>query len=91
MGVCIMLRFTYFVLFYSALLKLLYDTVNNTAITQLYQDLAMKCLWKVVKNFVEWDEDLDYERVLTDIHAFLRVSFYYFFLFYLCLYYIFKL
>ncbi|XP_075235279.1 msps cytoskeleton-associated protein 5 isoform X2 [Lycorma delicatula] len=55
-----------------ALLKILYDTVNNTAITQLYQELVMKCLWKVVKNFNEWDEDLDYDRILADIHAFLR-------------------
>lgn len=55
-----------------ALLKMLYDTVNNPAVSTRYQDLVMKCIWKVIKYFEQWDDDLEYDRILVDTHAFLR-------------------
>lgn len=58
----------------SALIKNLYDTVNNPAYTVHYQELLMKCIWKVIKFLDEWVDELDYELIFVDIHAFLRVS-----------------
>lgn len=34
----------------------------------------MKCIWKVIKFLDEWVDELDYELIFVDIHAFLRVS-----------------
>lgn len=55
-----------------ALLKMLYDTVNKSAVNTRYQELVMKCIWKVIKYFEAWDIDLEYDRILADTHAFLR-------------------
>ncbi|RZF32941.1 hypothetical protein LSTR_LSTR015585 [Laodelphax striatellus] len=59
-----------------ALLKLLYETVNNDSLLPLYQELVMKCIWRVLKRIPEWDEveELDYDRILPDVHTFLKVS-----------------
>ncbi|RZF41521.1 hypothetical protein LSTR_LSTR000235 [Laodelphax striatellus] len=57
-----------------ALLKLLYETVNNDSLLPLYQELVMKCIWRVLKSIPEWDEveELDYDRILPDVHTFLK-------------------
>lgn len=60
-------------LLFSALVKNLYDTVNNQALGIHYQDLLMKCIWKVIKFLGNWQEHLDYVAIFTDIHSFLRV------------------
>jgi len=43
----------------------------------------MKCIWKIVKDFQEWGDELCYERVLAHIHRFLKViQLYYTFFFF---------
>uniref|UniRef100_A0A1B6CWX2 TOG domain-containing protein n=1 Tax=Clastoptera arizonana TaxID=38151 RepID=A0A1B6CWX2_9HEMI len=55
------------------LIKILYDTINNTAVSTHFQELTMKCVWKLIKYFNEWShEELDYDLILVDIHAFFR-------------------
>uniref|UniRef100_A0A2S2NSW4 Cytoskeleton-associated protein 5 n=2 Tax=Schizaphis graminum TaxID=13262 RepID=A0A2S2NSW4_SCHGA len=56
-----------------ALLAMLYDTVKcpqNSS--NHYKELVMKCIWKIVKDFQEWGDELCYERVLAHIHRFLK-------------------
>ncbi|XP_054291046.1 protein mini spindles-like isoform X1 [Macrosteles quadrilineatus] len=55
-----------------ALIKNLYDTVNNPVFSTHYQELLMKCIWKVIKFIDSWADELQYDLIFTDIHAFLR-------------------
>lgn len=54
---------------------MLHESVASTNANQHYQELIMKCIWKTIKYIPEWDSDLDYTRVLTEIHKFLTVSY----------------
>lgn len=59
---------------FSALLRMLYESVASSNTDQHYQELIMKCIWKTIKYIPEWDADVDYNKVLTEIHRFLNVS-----------------
>ncbi|XP_043494004.1 protein mini spindles isoform X1 [Polistes fuscatus] len=37
-----------------------------------YEELVMKCLWKIVKTFPNWAADLDYDIILLEVHRFLK-------------------
>jgi len=53
---------------------MLYDTVKSPQNSSThYKELVMKCIWKIVKDFQEWGDELCYERVLAHIHRFLKV------------------
>lgn len=53
---------------------MLYDTVKFPQNSSThYKELVMKCIWKIVKDFQEWGDELCYERVLAHIHRFLKV------------------
>uniref|UniRef100_A0A1B6M0W7 TOG domain-containing protein n=1 Tax=Graphocephala atropunctata TaxID=36148 RepID=A0A1B6M0W7_9HEMI len=54
-----------------ALVKNLYDTVSNTSLQGHYQELLMKCIWKVIKFLDDW-HDMQFDRIFVEIHAFLR-------------------
>ncbi|XP_008189868.1 protein mini spindles isoform X2 [Acyrthosiphon pisum] len=56
-----------------ALLAMLYDTVKSPQNSSThYKELVMKCIWKIVKDFQDWGDELCYERVLAHIHRFLK-------------------
>lgn len=55
---------------------MLYDSVASSHTDQHYQELIMKCTWKTIKYIPEWNVDLDYNKVLTEIHRFLNVRVY---------------
>ncbi|XP_050528781.1 protein mini spindles-like isoform X2 [Daktulosphaira vitifoliae] len=56
-----------------ALMEMLYDIVKfSQNSTSHYKELVMKCIWKIVKDFQEWGDELSYDRVLTHIHKFLK-------------------
>jgi hypothetical protein len=61
-------------LFYSALIKLLYECAGSSTPSPRFVELVMKCLWKVVKMFPGWEAETDYDMVLYDIHLFLKVG-----------------
>lgn len=53
---------------------MLYDTVKYPQnSSNHYKELVMKCIWKIVKDFQEWGDELCYDRVLAHIHKFLKV------------------
>lgn len=53
---------------------MLYETVKFPQNSSThYKELVMKCIWKIVKDFQEWGDELCYDRVLSHIHRFLRV------------------
>lgn len=53
---------------------MLYDTVKNPQNSSThYKELVMKCIWKIVKDFQEWGDELCYDRVLAHINKFLKV------------------
>ncbi|XP_043269757.1 protein mini spindles isoform X2 [Venturia canescens] len=37
-----------------------------------YEELVMKCLWKIVKAISGWAGDLDYDSILLEVHHFLK-------------------
>lgn len=53
---------------------MLYDTVKYPQNSSThYKELVMKCIWKIVKDFQEWGDELCYDRVLAHINRFLKV------------------
>lgn len=52
-----------------ALIKLLHGCAETTG---AYEELVMKCLWKVVKTIPDWAADLDYDTILLEVHRFLK-------------------
>ncbi|XP_026670191.1 protein mini spindles isoform X2 [Ceratina calcarata] len=52
-----------------ALIKLLHGCAESTG---PYEELVMKCLWKVVKTIPDWAADLDYDTILLEVHRFLK-------------------
>jgi cytoskeleton-associated protein 5 len=61
-------------IFQCALIRLLYEGAVNFTPTNRFLELVMKCLWKVVRLFPEWEAEIDSDMVLYDIQLFLRVS-----------------
>lgn len=54
---------------------MLYDTVKYPQNSSThYKELVMKCIWKIVKDFQEWGDELCYDRVLAHINRFLKVT-----------------
>lgn len=37
-----------------------------------YIELSMKCIWKILKFFPEWDSKLDYVKILAVVHSFFK-------------------
>ena len=57
----------------SVLIKLLHGCAESTAPSK-YEELVMKCLWKIVKTIPNWAADLDYDTILLEVHRFLKVG-----------------
>ncbi|XP_063227944.1 protein mini spindles [Bacillus rossius redtenbacheri] len=54
-----------------ALITLLHEAVGSRSSTR-FLDLAMKCLWKVIKLLPKWDGEVQYDAVLYEIHRFFK-------------------
>lgn len=51
-----------------------YDTVKYAqSFLAYYKELVMKCLWKIIKDFPKWSDELNYDLVLTHVYKFLKV------------------
>lgn len=57
----------------SVLIKLLHGCAESAAPSK-YEELVMKCLWKIVKTIPNWAADLDYDTILLEVHRFLKVT-----------------
>ncbi|XP_018400371.1 PREDICTED: cytoskeleton-associated protein 5 [Cyphomyrmex costatus] len=53
------------------LIKLLHSCAESN-VPSKYEELVMKCLWKIVKTMSNWAADLDYDTVLLEVHRFLK-------------------
>ncbi|XP_015517850.2 protein mini spindles isoform X1 [Neodiprion lecontei] len=53
------------------LIKLLHGCAQSNALPK-YEELVMKCLWKIVKIMPSWAADLDYDPILREVHYFLK-------------------
>ncbi|XP_061931308.1 protein mini spindles isoform X2 [Apis cerana] len=53
------------------LIKLLHGCAESVAPSK-YEELVMKCLWKIVKTIPNWAADLDYDSILLEVHRFLK-------------------
>ncbi|XP_076663727.1 msps cytoskeleton-associated protein 5 isoform X2 [Andrena cerasifolii] len=53
-----------------ALIKLLHDCAESAP--SKYEELVMKCLWKIVRIIHNWAADLDYDAILLEVHRFLK-------------------
>ncbi|XP_048511351.1 protein mini spindles isoform X1 [Athalia rosae] len=53
------------------LIKLLHGCAQSNAPPK-YEELVMKCLWKIVKMMPNWAADLDYDTILREVHYFFR-------------------
>ncbi|KAL1129716.1 hypothetical protein AAG570_012660 [Ranatra chinensis] len=62
---------------FCALIRILYDTVNNSDASNHFRELVVKCIWKLNRSQAEWDSELNYPRLLAEIHLFLKVTFYF--------------
>ncbi|XP_054706442.1 cytoskeleton-associated protein 5-like [Uloborus diversus] len=56
----------------SALIKLLQDCVGSVNVTDRFTDLVMKCLWKMIRMIWQLVNGLNIDRILLDIHVFLK-------------------
>ncbi|XP_055925543.1 cytoskeleton-associated protein 5-like isoform X1 [Argiope bruennichi] len=56
----------------SALIKLLHDCIGNLNVSERFTDLIMKCLWKMIRMIRLIINDLNIDRILLDIHVFLK-------------------
>lgn len=59
----------------SVLIKLLHSCAESN-VPSKYEELVMKCLWKIVKTMSNWAPDLDYDTILLEVHRFLKVYIY---------------
>ncbi|XP_043480677.1 protein mini spindles [Leptopilina heterotoma] len=53
------------------LVKLLHDCTESDALPK-YEELVMKCLWKIVKTIPNWASELDYDAILLEVHNFFK-------------------
>ena len=58
----------------SALVAMLRDSVSSGAAGSPYQELLMKCIWKVVRLLPEWLSQLEFHEIMLEIHKFLEVN-----------------
>ena len=58
----------------SALVAMLRGSVSGGAAGSAYQELLMKCIWKVVRLLPEWLSALEYDEILLEMHKFLEVG-----------------
>ncbi|XP_031837843.1 msps cytoskeleton-associated protein 5 isoform X2 [Nomia melanderi] len=54
-----------------ALIKLLHGCAESNEPSK-YEELVMKCLWKIVKTIPNWAGDLNYDTILLEVHRFLK-------------------
>ncbi|XP_076289585.1 msps cytoskeleton-associated protein 5 isoform X1 [Lasioglossum baleicum] len=54
-----------------ALIKLLHGCAESNEPSK-YEELVMKCLWKIVKTIPNWADDLNYDTILLEVHRFLK-------------------
>ncbi|KZC12217.1 Cytoskeleton-associated protein 5 [Dufourea novaeangliae] len=54
-----------------ALIKLLHGCAEANEPSK-YEELVMKCLWKIVKTIPNWAGDLNYDTILLEVHRFLK-------------------
>nr|XP_033784266.1 cytoskeleton-associated protein 5 isoform X2 [Geotrypetes seraphini] len=57
----------------SALLVLLQDSLLATASSPKFSELVMKCLWRMVRLLPESINSINLDRILLDIHNFMKV------------------
>ncbi|NXF03510.1 CKAP5 protein, partial [Smithornis capensis] len=57
----------------SALLVLLQDSLLATANSPKFSELVMKCLWRMVRLLPETINSINLDRILLDIHIFMKV------------------
>ncbi|XP_066439476.1 cytoskeleton-associated protein 5-A isoform X2 [Eleutherodactylus coqui] len=57
----------------SALLLLLQDSLLATASSPKFSELVMKCLWRMIRLLPEAINNINLDRILLDIHNFMRV------------------
>uniref|UniRef100_A0A8B9CAI6 Cytoskeleton associated protein 5 n=2 Tax=Anser TaxID=8842 RepID=A0A8B9CAI6_9AVES len=57
----------------SALLVLLQDSLLATASSPKFSELVMKCLWRMVRLLPETINSINLDRILLDIHNFMKV------------------
>ncbi|XP_063800617.1 cytoskeleton-associated protein 5 isoform X2 [Pseudophryne corroboree] len=57
----------------SALLVLLQDSLLATASSPKFSELVMKCLWRMIRLIPEAINNINLDRILLDIHNFMRV------------------
>ncbi|XP_014457711.1 cytoskeleton-associated protein 5 isoform X2 [Alligator mississippiensis] len=57
----------------SALLVLLQDSLLATASSPKFSELVMKCLWRMVRLLPETINSINLDRILLDIHVFMKV------------------
>lgn len=53
------------------LINLLHERSHSPSPTK-HEELIMKCLWKIVKTIPDWAGDLDYDKILLEIHNFFK-------------------
>ncbi|XP_015596923.1 protein mini spindles isoform X2 [Cephus cinctus] len=53
------------------LIKLLHDCTESNEPPK-YEELIMKCLWKIIKTIPAWASDLDYDAILLEVHHFFK-------------------
>lgn len=56
----------------SALIRLLQDCVSSETCTVKFQELIMKCVWKMVRMLPDIINDLNLDKILLDTHLFLK-------------------
>lgn len=57
----------------SALLVLLQDSLLATASSPKFSELVMKCLWRMVRLLPDTINNINLDRILLDIHIFMKV------------------
>ncbi|KAK0183474.1 hypothetical protein PV327_001512 [Microctonus hyperodae] len=53
------------------LIKLLHECAEMK-VAPKYEELVMKCLWKIVKTISNWANVLDYDAILFEVHQFFK-------------------
>lgn len=59
------------IILFSVLIKLLHDCTESDSLPK-YEELVMKCLWKIVKTIPNWATELDYDAILLEVHNFFK-------------------
>ena len=59
---------------FSALVGMLRESVTSGASGSPYQEMLMKCIWKVVRLLPEWLSQLDFHEIMLENHKFLEVG-----------------